>query len=94
MSRNGIKLIAALTLLLPGCQSSTSGGETDTKPLHAKPGFVTIEEEGRLWVLKPGEKPSEKHVTLVGAGPDGMTIKALSKETAEAYIACLRSDET
>ena len=86
----GIKHIALLlvsSLMLMGCQTDSSSNETDAKPLYAKPGFVTIEEEGRLWVLKPGEEPSEKHVTLVGAGPDGMTLKALERDTALLYIA-------
>jgi hypothetical protein len=80
------KLTAVLFIfvLLTGCRSTASD---DAATLHAKPGFVTIEEDGRLWVLRPGEKPSEKHITLVGAGPGGMTIKALEKDTALAYIA-------
>jgi hypothetical protein len=54
---------------------------------YARPGFVTLEEAGRLWVLRPGQEKSEKHVTLVGAGPRGMTIKALDRNTALEYIA-------
>lgn len=61
---------------------------------HAKRGFVTCEEDGRLWVfstnsdqlagfLKQGELA--KHVIRPGAGPAGMTIKAPDAETIVAY---------
>jgi len=56
---------------------------------YDKPGFVTQVDEGRLWVYKKGEATakSDKHFTLIGAGPRGMTVKALEKETALAYVA-------
>jgi hypothetical protein len=57
------------------------------KPPFDKPGFVTAVEDGRLWVLKPGQEKHEKHITLIGAGPGGMTIKALDKNTALEYVA-------
>lgn len=50
-------------------------------------GLTTSVEDGRLWVLKAGEKKSDKHITLIGAGPGGMTIKADSKDTAIEYLA-------
>ncbi|MFP4080812.1 MAG: hypothetical protein ACLFTM_09295, partial [Ectothiorhodospira sp.] len=61
--------------------------ETALEYLAAKPGFEVSVEDGRLWVLKPGEKKSGKHVTFIGAGPKGMTLKALEKETALEYLA-------
>ena len=54
---------------------------------HAKPGFVTEIEDGRLWVLRPGEEKAEKHISLIGAGPEGMTLKALDRKTAIEYLA-------
>jgi hypothetical protein len=54
--------------------------------LYGKPGFITFLEDGRLWILKPGEKKSDKHITLVGAGPGGMTVKAAEKDTALSYL--------
>lgn len=93
----GVVAVIMTSLVLLGCQStksSSTSGETAMAKSEAmkadhlsKPGFVTFEEEGRLWVLRPGEEKGEKHVTLVGAGPDGMTIKALSKTTALEYLA-------
>jgi len=53
---------------------------------YDKPGFVTRVEDGRLWVLRPGQKAAEKHITLIAAGPANMSIRALDKETALAYI--------
>lgn len=63
---------------------------------YNKPGFVTKVENGRLWVFKEGSKELEqfeKHgeptinVSLIGEGPEGMTIKAPSTEVIEAYKA-------
>lgn len=62
-------------------------------------GFETfVNSEGRLWVFRQNSdelnhfyntgKP-EKHVTLVGAGPLGLTIKAPDTETADAYVRVL-----
>ncbi len=62
---------------------------------HNKPGFVTFEEDGRLWVfthhspeladyLAGGELA--KHVIRPGAGPAGMTIKGPDAETIDAYL--------
>ncbi len=60
-----------------------------------KPGFVTRLVEGRLWVFRAGTKElgeflkggePAKSITLVGRGPEGMTVRAPDKETAEAYL--------
>lgn len=61
----------------------------------AKRGFVTFEEEGRLWVfeanclelskyLKDGELA--KHVVLPVAGPAGKTLKGPDAETLDRYV--------
>ena len=49
-----------------------------------KQGFEVSEEEGRLWILKPGEAKSEKHITIMTGGK---TLKALSKNTVLEYLA-------
>lgn len=63
----------------------------DTPSSYNKPGFVIeIEDDDgtkRLWVLRPGQEKAEKSITLIGGGPDGMTLKALDRETALDYIA-------
>jgi hypothetical protein len=70
------------------CKSAVTASDTPAASgSYAKPGFLAFEENDRLWVLRPGEEKSEKHITLVGAGPNRMTIKALDKTTAIEYIA-------
>jgi hypothetical protein len=60
-----------------------------------KPGFVTKVVDNRLWVFKEGDKELEKflkdgelakHVTIPGAGPHGVTIKAPNRETIDDYL--------
>lgn len=89
----GILTITSIFAL--GCESAqtTSTANADTTKMAAaqhspydKPGFKTEVEDGRLWVFRDGEEMSEKHISLIGAGPSGMTIRALSKETAQAYL--------
>lgn len=63
--------------------------ETAHEYLLTRPGFEVDIVDGRLWVLRPDQEKSDKHITLIGAGPDGMTVKALDKETAEAYFAAV-----
>lgn len=71
--------------------------------LSYKEGFVTFVEDGRLWVfhegsddLKTHETGGElaKHVTRVGAGPGGKTIKAPDSETIVDYMTKLEGFET
>ena len=61
--------------------------DTAIQYLGTKPGFVTEVEDGRLWVMKPGQKKSDKHITLVGKGPLGTTVKAPDRDTAVEYLA-------
>jgi hypothetical protein len=67
--------------------------ETD----YDKPGFSTFVDEGRLWVFRNGSKElaeykekgePAKFIVRVGAGPDGMTIRAVDAETIDDYIKC------
>ncbi|HMB16916.1 MAG TPA: hypothetical protein VKN62_11440 [Pelovirga sp.] len=65
--------------------------------LLSKPGFVTAVEDGRLWVLREGSKEANayiekkskpaKHVVRPGAGPNGMTIRAVEAADIDAYLA-------
>lgn len=66
------------------------------------PGFVTEVEDGRLWVFKEGSealKEFEKHgepakqFTNIGAGPNGMTIKAADQKTLDEYLNALRKNQ-
>lgn len=62
---------------------------------YDKPGFVTKVDDGRLWVFKDGSPEladmqkngfPEKAAMRIAAGPDGMTIKAPSDDTIQAYL--------
>jgi hypothetical protein len=68
-----------------------------------KPGFVTFVADGRLWVFHDGSEDLTtfhsqgelvKHVTRVGAGPGGMTIKGPDRETIVDYVTALEGFET
>jgi hypothetical protein len=64
------------------------------KASYDKPGFVTEVKENRLWVFRTNSKELaefKQHgelktmVTRIGAGLNGMTIRAADAETIEAY---------
>lgn len=63
--------------------------------LVAQPGYVTKIVDGRLWVLRAdcaelkefaGNSDLAKHVTKIGAGPLGMTVKSPDAETIDSYM--------
>jgi len=63
--------------------------------LVAKPGFVALYEDGRLWVFRTGSKELAeykkngelaKHVTRIKAGPGGVTIKGPDAATLDDYL--------
>ncbi|MEX1056414.1 MAG: hypothetical protein WED11_01680, partial [Natronospirillum sp.] len=82
---------ASVVLVLLSACSMTGATQAESTEWTAtdlsKPGFNVVEEDGRLWVLRPGEEMSEKHSTLIGGGPRGMTIKALDDNTLLEYLA-------
>lgn len=81
-----LALLAPITLIA-ACAAS---GPYD------KPGFATAVVDGRLWVFevpskeytdfKAGMEPG-KIATAIGAGPEGMTIKAPNQKVLDAYMA-------
>jgi hypothetical protein len=82
-------VVSALAFALAACASTTAGG-------YAKPGFVTEVKDGRLWVFREGSKDLEefrksgdltKMVTRIGAGPNGMTIRAGDAKDIDDYLA-------
>ena len=83
----------ALTL---GLLTLTTYAAADTATAYSKPGFVTEVKDGRLWVFREGSKDLAefkdsgeltKMVTLIGAGPNGMTIRAGDAKDIEDYLA-------
>ena len=70
--------------------------ETLDEYLASKPGYLVKIDDGRLWVFRKGSKELEafqrggelaKHVTRIGAGPNGMTLKGPDTETLDGYLA-------
>jgi uncharacterized protein (TIGR03000 family) len=68
-----------------------------------KPGFVTFEVNGHLWVFREKCKELDefkrdgdlvKQVTRIGAGPKGMTIKGPDAETIVGYLTAQEGFET
>ena len=71
--------------------------------LTAKPGFVTIFEDGRLWVFRANSKELAdfrkdgelaKQVVRPGVGPRGMTLKGPDTETILGYVVAQDGFET
>ena len=69
--------------------------EFEKEANYDKPGFTTFVDGGRLWVFRTDSKElaeykekgkPAKFVVRVGAGPDGMTIRAIDTETIDDYI--------
>lgn len=60
------------------------------------PGFVAkATEDGRLWIFPVGasaEMP-EKHVTRIGRGPTGVTVKASDRKVLDAYVTGLAQQQ-
>lgn len=89
-----LTLAAALAAGLVGCETSPSiTGTPNKEPVitaaaAAEPTFITEIEDGRLWVFRGDQKPekTEKHVTLIGAGPGGVTLKSPDRQTIIAYL--------
>ena len=86
-----MKVSSVVTVLLAVLFASS----TIAASPYDKPGFITFEKEGRLWVFKEGSKALtdfEKHgepsqvVSLIGAGPNGMTVKGADNESLKAYL--------
>jgi hypothetical protein len=63
---------------------------------YSKPGFVTEVKDGRLWVFREGSQDLAEYrqhgeltkmVTRIGAGPNGMTIRAADAKDIDEYLA-------
>ncbi len=61
----------------------------DAASAYDRPGFTVKVIDNRLWVFEGDAFPEhlpDKHSTFVGAGPDGMTIKAPDAQTVQMYL--------
>ena len=96
-ARTALFTALAAALVGAGCQSTpspdgstmdtTTAQQTAPEAAFSKPGFRVQLEDGRLWVLKQGQEKPDRPVILIGAGPQGMTLKAVDRETALEYVA-------
>jgi hypothetical protein len=77
-----------------GCSQQTRTADVQISQFD-KPGFTTIEQDGRLWIFQIGSEELAdfrqhgelaKHVTCPAAGPQGMTVKAPDMGTIQAYM--------
>ena len=90
------RIVFSLSLLALAACATSQPSMSLSPASYAKPGFVTEEKDGRLWVFREGSKDLaefRKHgeltkmVTRIGAGPNGMTIRAGDAKDIDDYIA-------
>jgi hypothetical protein len=81
-----------------GMTVKSADNEIITEYLATKCGFVSLVDDGRLWVFREGSEAlaefktsgePAKHVIRPAAGPQGMTVKAPDSETLDAYLRAL-----
>lgn len=73
--------------------------------IHGKydvPGYITQVKDNRLWVFKPDTKElaefrahgeTVKQFTEIGAGPEGMTVKAGDAATLKGYLETIKKQQ-
>ena len=90
--RNLTLAVLASSVLLGAC---ATGATSSATPSYTKSGFYTHVHDGRLWVLKEGDKEIElvsKNkepkvvVTRIAAGPGNMTVKSNDAQVIDAYL--------
>ena len=66
---------------------------------YDRPGFKTSLKDGRLWVFLEGSKglsefrthgEPAKNVTMIGEGPNGMTLRGSETDTLKSYVAAYK----
>ena len=81
-------ILAVSLLALAACATTPAS--------YSKQGFVTDVKDGRLWVFREGSKDLAEYrqhgeltkmVTRIGAGPNGMTIRAGDAKDIDDYLA-------
>ena len=86
--------MVARTILAVSLLAFTACATTQTS--YGRPGFVTEVKDGRLWVFREGSKDLAEYrqhgeltkmVTRIGAGPNGMTIRAGDGKDIDDYLA-------
>ncbi|MBX3374762.1 MAG: hypothetical protein KF817_13095 [Phycisphaeraceae bacterium] len=87
---------AAAPTARPVATASPSGPSPgDAAATLRRPGYDIQVAKGRLWVFRAGSKDGAaflatgepaKSITRPGAGPEGMTIRAVDAETIDGYL--------
>ncbi len=91
-----------VTLIAEGPQGKTlMGSDTEAMKDYAAsfryawPGFAVYGDDGRLWVFRRGSSAHQtfltkgepaKRVTLIGEGPDGITLLGAERATLDSYL--------
>ena len=102
MSANRLVLLSVLFLTAACATPNRTGAspvgtaaEASAASAHARPGYLAIPMDGRLIVLRHDdrelaafEKTRElgKSVSRIGAGPNGMTLRAPDTDTIDGYL--------
>lgn len=94
-----VVILAAAGASIIGCATATeAAGEPLALDRYAKPGFVVLEEDGRLWVFREGSddlamfrevgEPA-RQVVRPRAAPGGVTVKSTDSATIDEYLTTL-----
>ena len=83
--------------LIAGCATAAEPPALDLE-MYAKPGFVVLEDDGRLWVFREGSddltafqesgEPARQVVRPLAA-PGGVTVKSTESATIDEYLTTL-----
>lgn len=98
-----IELVVVIIVagVMIGCATQGTGAEETMgldMGMFAKPGFVVLEEDGRLWIFREGStdlalfqevgEPA-KQVVRPKAGADGVTLHSTESTTIDEYLTTL-----
>ena len=93
-----VVILLAAAALIAGCATAAEEPMALDLRMYAKPGFVVLEEDGRLWVFREGSdglarfreagEPA-KQVVRPKAAPGGVTVKSTDSATIDEYLTTL-----
>ena len=92
-----VVMLVVTGALIAGCATAAEQPALDLE-MYAKPGFVVLEDDGRLWVFREGSddlaafqesgEPA-KQVVRPLAAPGGVTMKSTESATIDEYLTTL-----
>ena len=91
-------MVAFTGSLILGCASAPENRLLLDLAMYTKPGFVVLEEDGRLWVFREGSedlvafeesKDLVKQVIRPKAAPGSVTVKSTESSTIDEYLTTL-----